>query len=116
VEKSSLLPLVLAVTTLVLCLLALCLAGRYRQGDTIPTTSGNNSMPEDINKNLLPAFRRIARIGLLFSCICYGAVRTQLGLLFKYELNFSETDFGMVITLFAVASFVLFAVVGRLAP
>ena len=113
VEKSSLLPMVLAVATLALCFLAICLAGRYRQGDTIPATSGSNSIPENINKSLLPAFRRIARIGLLFACICFGVVRTQLGLLFKYELNFSETDFGMVMTIFAAANFVLFAAVGR---
>ena len=113
VEKSSLLPLVLAVTTLALCFLALCLAGRYRQNNTISTTSENNLLPDDINKTLLPTFRRIARIGLLFSCICFGIVRTQLGLLFKYELNFSETDFGMVITIFSAANFVLFAAAGR---
>ena len=61
----------------------------------------------------LIGFKWIARIGLVVGFICAGLVRSQLGLLFKFQLGYSESSYGMAITFMALANFITFWVAGR---
>lgn len=80
------------------------------------SNSGNGSLrqtPSDATSALLPCFRWMAAIALLTSFVCIGLLRTQLAVLFKYELGFTESQYGMGMMLTCLANFVVFAAAGR---
>ncbi len=54
-------------------------------------------------KRTLPKFRIIARLGLLGIFICMAVLRTQFALLFKKELGFTESDYGLIITILFIS-------------
>lgn len=55
----------------------------------------------------------MGRIALLACFVCVGLLRTQLALLFKFNLGFSESDYGMVIMAMCVVVFLVFFTVGK---
>ncbi len=48
-------------------------------------------------------FMWMGRIALLTSFLCTGLVRSQLGILFKFNLGFSESNYGVTITVMSAA-------------
>jgi len=80
------------------------------------SNSDNDSLsqtPSDTASTLLPCFRWMAAIALLTSFVCIGLLRTQLAVLFKYELGFTESQYGMGMTITSLANFVVFMAAGR---
>jgi MFS family permease len=61
----------------------------------------------------LARFQWMARLALLVSFVAIGLMRSQLGLLFKFELGFSEAKYGLAITTMCFANFVTFWAMGR---
>jgi predicted MFS family arabinose efflux permease len=67
-----------------------------------------------IDKRLLLRFKWMARIALFCSWACLGVTRSQFALLFT-DLGFSETQFGIIITMFGICNFLVLTGAGRLA-
>jgi len=113
VKQSPLLPLLIPVFCLFLCFIFACSAPTPPRSSTSP--SQPNSLPADFNIKLLPLFRWTSCISLLFSFLCAGVNRTHLGLLMKFQLHFpnAESDFGLVVMLFALANFLVLTAAGR---
>ena len=83
-----------------------------------PDTANNKTdvlvqLPEDVAVELLPKFKWMARIALWSSFACVALLRTQFAVLFKYELSYSESEYGAVIMMFSLAVFVVFSLAGR---
>ena len=53
------------------------------------------------------------RILLFVSMICIGLIRTQVPLLFKFTLGFSESDYGTAFTIMSITTFIVFMMTGR---
>ncbi len=66
----------------------------------------------DVNQ-LTARFKTISRVGVISAFICVGAVRSQLGLLLKFELGWGESMFGIMLTFVAAAVWVGFVWMGR---
>lgn len=54
-----------------------------------------------------------SRILLFTSMICIGLIRTQVPLLFKFTLGFSESDYGTAFTIMSITTFVVTMITGR---
>lgn len=143
VEQGTAWPFAVIIPVSILCFLAACLPRNPRPirhalhqaatslGDAPPTPASapigvlpahGPSEPQDYKKTppldyvghpYLTRFRWTARIALLTSVIIAALIRTQLGLLLKFELGFSESTFGMIILTMACASLATFMVIGR---
>src|SRR4030065_2956157 len=57
-------------------------------------------------------FRWMARIALFSSWACLGITRSQFALLFT-DIGFSETWFGVMVTIFGIFNFPLLTTAGR---
>lgn len=76
----------------------------------------NDKQPQDngfVNHPRLKAFRRMARIALISVFICVSISKTQLALLFKYNLGFTESQFGMATTARYFLTAFTFFILGR---
>jgi len=110
VERGSFEPLLAAVAGLVLCFVAVSLAGGVK---SVTASTFKKNSPSDIVHPLLPQFRWMAMIGLFTAFLCFGLFRSQLGLLLKDELGFSESTFGVVVMALSMANFLVMAAAGR---
>jgi len=103
---SSGLPIIVSCCIAGLCFIAVSLSKNQR-GDACSTVN-NISVPAlELNENL-PKFKWMARMALISSFICVGLVRSQLGLLFKFELGYSESLYGIAVTAMTVGNFLFF--------
>ena len=113
VDISTMGPVVVGTVCLVICFVLLCFAHDGSAGSAVSTMSVN--APEiSLDHKLLLRFKWIARIALFCSWACLGVTRSQFALLFT-DLGFSETQFGMIITIFGICNFLVLTGAGRLA-
>ena len=110
VERGSFEPLLAATGGLVLCFVAVSFAGGAK---SVTASTFKKDLTSDIVHPLLPQFRWVAMVGLFFTFLCFGLFRSQLGLLLKYELDFSESTFGVVVMVLSMANFLVMVVAGR---
>jgi len=113
VDMSTFGPVVIGVACLAVCFLLLCLAHDGSAGNAASAEPLN--APEiPFDQGLLLRFKWMARIALFCSWACLGVTRSQFALLFT-DLGFSETQFGIIITMFGICNFLVLTVAGRLA-
>jgi len=62
---------------------------------------------------LLTRFRWISRVVLFIIFVCAGIITSQLGLLFKFELGFSESMYGLVMAVIMAMQMVVYYVGGK---
>ena len=53
------------------------------------------------------------RIIMFSMMVCMGLMRSQVALFFKFTKGFTESDFGMGLTLMSLAAFIIFTITGR---
>ncbi|MBN1817961.1 MAG: MFS transporter [Sedimentisphaerales bacterium] len=112
VEKSTLGPVLAGAGFLVICFLLLCLAKDHSAGTAAAAKPIN--LPEfPMDPGLVLRCKWMARIVLFCSWLCLGVSRSQFALLFK-EIGYSETQFGILITIFGVCNFLILTGAGRL--
>jgi len=70
-------------------------------------------LPNDMIPTLLPKFRWMARIALFSACVCMGLARTHLAILFKFELPFTESDYGAAALVMSICMFAVFMLAGQ---
>lgn len=113
VQYSSTTPISAMILCIVAAFLCVCLAPPPRQQDPLPQPPGSPPPSNDLTTSLAVTFRWMALLALVSSSICIALIRSQMGLLFKYELGFSESDFGLVNTFLALATFVVMLLTGK---
>jgi MFS family permease len=111
VDVSTLGPLVLCAVCLAVCFVLVCLAhdGSAGTAASVPPID-EPQIPFDSSQLL--CFRWMARIAMFCAWACLGVSRSQFALLFT-ELGFSETQFGIVITVFGICNFLTLTGAGR---
>lgn len=111
VEQNSVLPVAVQLVFLILSLMAVF---RAPNPGVSHACAGDVKLPDDAVLPLLPAFKWMSRIGLLSAFACAGLARTQLAVLFKFELNLSETDYGLAMLGMSIAISATFLLGGRI--
>lgn len=117
-EVHPLLPLVGAATAVLLSLVLLRFAhDASTLGGRTPTTSQETS--DDVppigmtyDPQLLADCRWISRIALFSACACYAIMRSQFALVFT-SLGYTESQFGLYLTLYASCNLVALMAAGR---
>jgi MFS family permease len=113
VDISTFGPVVVSVACLAVCFVLLCLAHDGSAGNAASVEPTNK--PEiPLDHELLLCLKWMARIALFCSWACLGVTRSQFALLFT-GLGFSETQFGLIITIFGICNFLVLTGAGRLA-
>ncbi|MHC4726247.1 MAG: MFS transporter [Planctomycetota bacterium] len=113
VDMNTLGPVVVGAGCLVVCFALLCLAHDGSAGSAVTARPVNE--PEiSFDHGLLLRFKWMARVALFCSWVCLGITRSQFALLFT-NLGFSETQFGIMITMFGICNFLVLTGAGRLA-
>ncbi len=113
VDMSTLGPVVAGAVCLAVCFVLLCLAHDGSAGSAASVQPVD--APEiSFDHGLLLRFKWMARIALFCSWACLGVTRSQFALLFT-SLGFSETQFGIIITIFGICNFLVLTTAGRLA-
>ena len=111
VEMNTLGPIVVAVVCLAVCYVLLCLAHDGSAG-TAASVRPVDAPEIYFDRKLLLRFRWMARVTLFCSWVCLGVTRSQFALLFT-SMGFSETQFGIIVTLFGICNFVVLTGAGR---
>jgi len=102
VKTNSTLPLMTSTAIAALSFASVSLVHKpQRRADTMKI--GRVNANEDGTELLRWQFIWMGRIALLTSFLCTGLVRSQLGLLFKFNLGFSESSYGVTITVMSAA-------------
>jgi len=113
VDINTMGPVVVGAVCLIVCFVLLCLAHDGSAGSAVSVLPVN--APEtSFDHGLLLRFKWMARIALFSSWVCLGITRSQFALLFT-GLGFSETQFGIMITIFGICNFMVLTGAGRLA-
>lgn len=113
VDVSTFWPIVLSIACLAGCFILLCAAHDGSAGNACSVEAA--AVPQIVSDDgLLLRFRWMARIALFCSWVCLGVSRSQFALFFT-GIGFSETQFGLMITIFGVCNFLVLTGAGRLA-
>ncbi len=112
VEASTLLPVIFAACGMIICFLFLNVSN---DGSIHALLFNNESKPPavvHVEKDTLKRFRWISRIALFSSWACLGVTRSQFALVFT-GLGYSETEFGLLVTIFGLCNFAILSASGR---
>jgi len=112
VEINSTLPLATCIVMVVLSFLGISFAAKPKRR---PEVVEADAVEADTNRGKLLGWRFMwmARIALMSSFVCVGLMRTQLALLFKFSLGFSESSYGLVVMIMCATTFVVFLGMGK---
>ncbi len=117
VERSSTWPFAAIIVLMLFSFSAITLGkgpgARNASNDANRGPVGLGRIPLDVAPELLGRFRWMARIALLTAFVCIGLVRTQLAVLFRYELGFTESQYGTAMMIMCLAGFVIFVTAGK---
>jgi MFS family permease len=113
VDMSTLGPIMLGAICLAVCF-GLLLLAHSGSAETNVSVQQVDAPKISFNPELLLRFKWMARIALFCSWACIGVTRSQFALLFT-GLGFSETQFGVIVTLFGICNFLVLTGAGRLA-
>ncbi len=110
VEHNSIGPLLASAGASILCFGVLGLGSNLKGLNVSDPTKQIQS--DDLDPKHL-RFRYMTMAGLLISFVCVGLVRSQLGLLLKFELDYSESFFGTLMMVLSLSNFVTMAAMGK---
>jgi len=114
VETNTVFPIVFAATGMVICFIFLNIANDGSIHTNLFGDEGNQPVVGCENRAKLNRFRWMARISLFNSWACLGVARSQFALLFT-DIGYSETWFGIMVTIFGICNFTMMTVIGRCA-
>jgi len=112
VETNAVFPIVFAAAGLIFCFLLLNVASDGSIHSSLFGGQDDKSVAGCENIAVLKQLRWMARISLFSSWACLGVTRSQFALLFT-DLGFSETCFGIMVTIFGICNFAMMTAVGR---
>ena len=112
VETNTIFPIVFAAAGMVICLLFLNAANDGSLNSNLFGSQEARPVVGCENIAALKRFRWMARISLFSAWACLGVTRSQFALLFT-GLGFSETWFGIMVTIFGICNFATMTAIGR---
>jgi DHA1 family multidrug resistance protein-like MFS transporter/DHA1 family quinolone resistance protein-like MFS transporter len=112
VDMNTLGPIAASAMGLGICFVLLCLAHDESAGTAASARPGAVA-ESHFDRAMLLRFKWMARIALFCSWACVGVARSQFALLFT-GLGFSETQFGIMVTVFGICNFLALTAAGRL--
>jgi MFS family permease len=104
-------PLALAAVMAVFCLISL-FPTRYLGHSHAKHQNDNNTAVKQVppqNKS----FVWITRVALFTTLICIGVFRSQLGILYKFQLGFAESAYGWSVSLMCLFNIAVFYMMGK---
>ncbi len=111
VEMSTLGPIATSAMCLGVCFVLLSLA--HDESATVSVLAQPADVPDvRLDPATLVCFKWMARIALFCSWACIGVSRSQFALLFT-GMGFSETQFGILVTIFGIFNFLTLTGAGR---
>jgi MFS family permease len=114
VETNTVFPIVFAAANMVICFLFLSTASDASLQTSLFDEKDNQPVVGCENRAELIRFRWIARISMFSSWACLGVTRSQFALVFT-DIGFSETWFGVMVTIFGICNFAILTAAGRCA-
>jgi len=111
VDMSTLGPIAVGGACLVICFVLLCLAHDESAG-TAASVRPVDAPEICFDREMLLRLTWMARVALFCSWVCLGVSRSQFALLFT-GMGFSETQFGIIIAIFAICNFLVLTGAGR---
>jgi MFS family permease len=112
VETGTPLPIIFAVVGFIICFLFLSIATDSSVQTTLFGDVEHRPVAGCEDKAALIRFRWMARVVLFSSWACLGVIRSQFALLFT-GMGFTETWFGIIITIFGVFNFAMLTAAGK---
>lgn len=112
VDHHTLGPIAASLAGLAICFVLLCITHDASAG-TAASTKPLDTPEVAIDQSVLLRFKWMARIALFCSWVCLGVSRSQFALVFT-DLGYSETLFGIIITIFGICNFFVLTSAGRL--
>lgn len=112
VETSTLLPIVFTAGGFIICFLSLTVATDGSVQTTLFRDVETRPVAGCESRATLVRFRWMARIALFSSWACLGVTRSQFALLFT-SMGFSETWFGIIVTIFGIFNFAVLTAAGK---
>ncbi|MBN2593703.1 MAG: MFS transporter [Sedimentisphaerales bacterium] len=112
VEANTVFPIVFAATSMIFCFLLLNVANDGSNRSSLFSDQDDKSVAGCENIAVPKRLRWMARISLFSSWACLGVTRSQFALLFT-DLGYSETCFGIMVTIFGICNFAMMTAVGR---
>ena len=104
-------PLAMAVVFAVLCLISLF---PTRHTSQIPAMHQN--ITDDAGRQIPlenRSFVWISRVALFTTLVCVGIFRSQLGILYKFQLGFAESTYGWSVSLMCLFNIAVFYMMGK---
>jgi MFS family permease len=114
VETNTVFPILFAAAGMIICFLFLNAANDGSLHSSLFGKQEERSVVGCENIAALKQFRWMARVSLFSSWACLGVTRSQFALLFT-GLGFSETWFGIMVTIFGICNFAMMTTIGRYA-
>lgn len=114
VEKNTVYPIVFAAANMILCFLFLNMANDGSVQTSLFGDKDNQPVVGCQDRAELMRFRWIARISMFSSWACLGVTRSQFALIFT-NIGFSETWFGIMVTIFGIFNFSILTAAGKFA-
>jgi MFS family permease len=114
VETNTIFPIVFAAAGMIFCFLLLNVANDGSNRSSLFSDQDDKPVAGCENVAVLKRLRWMARISLFSSWACLGVTRSQFALLFT-DLGFSETCFGIMVTIFGICNFAMMTAIGRCA-
>ncbi len=110
-EINPMLPLLGAATAVILSLVLLSFGrdGSMHRTSTMPQPGDLTEVPCDVR--LLTDCRWISRIALFSACAAYAVIRSQFALVFR-DLGYTESQFGLYLTAYALCNFLALVIAG----
>ena len=111
VQHSLTMPLLANMIVAAISFVCVCFANRPQQ--RVGLQAIEPKITERKAEKLRVQFMLSCRVLLFVSMICIGTIRTQLPLLFKFTLGFSESEYGTAFTIMSITTFIIFMITGR---
>ncbi|MBN1788284.1 MAG: MFS transporter [Sedimentisphaerales bacterium] len=111
-EINYFLPLVLAGSMAVLCLVTVCLVKCISESLEPPKRSDSTIVSQEMYRQSRQ-FLWMSRAALFSTFICMGVFRSHLGIFYKFQLGFSESSYGWAISLMCLFNVTVFWMMAR---
>jgi len=112
VEANTVLPIVFAAASMITCFLFLSMVSDDSVQTELFGDKENPPVAGCQSRKELMRFRWIARISMFSSWACLGVTRSQFALVFT-DIGYSETWFGILVTIFSACNFAALTAAGR---
>jgi MFS family permease len=110
---SSTWPMAAATLVATACFVAIKFAANPARDRNLMASDTKDALQDHEFHPNLAGFQWMARVALIAAFVCIGLFRSQVALLFKFELGYSEAMYGIAITIMCAANFAGFTLAGR---